>query len=157
MDHNTEALLIGKDVPFKTIEKEFCRVARFAPFAVIEGGKIRDMGKSIPYAFLYLESPVLLEHKEYILGIVHRIDFSNLWEVFKVRGYDASIEEVIIAYDSSYETAKYRKTFKLFSSFMPKLHVYIFPRGHLEQCYDRSFKPDDIDTWFKPIAEWKPY
>jgi hypothetical protein len=147
-----EALLIGKDIPFKAIEKEFCRVISFKPFASVVNGEVKAASKVMPYAFLSLESPVLPKGKECILGIVHRIDFSHLWEAFKVRGIDNNKEEVLIAYVSSYRNI----WLKLFSSVHPKLHVYIFPIGHLEQCYDRNFKPANPSIWWKSIAEWGP-
>jgi len=152
MGEEPETLFIGKDVPYKVIEGQLCKVIGFTPFAVILDGEVKAATKVMPYALLSLESPVLPKGKEYILRIAHRIDFSHLWEAFKVRGIDNKKEEVLIAYVSSYRNI----WLKLFSSVHPKLHVYIFPIGHLEQCYDRNFKPDNPNTWWGPIAEWGP-
>lgn len=144
-----ETPLIGKDIPWKTIEGVALRVKHFTPFATTEGDKVKAISMKMPYASLLVESPHL--SRESYLPVVHKVDFRNLWECFQERGVNSE-EEVIVGY----RPFPRKRLGKLFSPFMPKLHILIYPRGHLEEAEDPNFRPDDPIAWFKPIAEWKP-
>jgi len=140
---------LGKEILWNILKEEICRITQFTSVARVEGDKIISLSKATPYALLKLESPKLPQ--EAIMPITHRLDFLSLWEIFKQRGVSET-EEVIISY-----TAFFKKGLKkLLNPIKPKLHFFIYPRGHLEEAYDSSFKPQDVITWFKPIARWQP-
>jgi len=144
MPTSNESLIIGKDIPWKDIQEEDLRVKHFTPFAIIEGGKVKATSMLLPYASLIVESPKLPE--ETYLPVTHKIDFRNLWEVFKERGVKDN-EEVLVFYVPSSG---------IFSAVKPKLHIFIYPKGHQEEIYNPNFTPDNSEMWFKPIAEWQP-
>ena len=139
--------LIGRGIPWKAIEQEPLRITHFTPLVNIENHKVKSHSLG-PYAFLAVESPKL--NSEALLPVGHRVDFQHLWEVFKQRGV-AEDEEVLVFY-----APIKRKWYKWASSFLPKLHIFIFPKGHLEEIHNPNFKPDNARSWFKPIAEWRP-
>ena len=135
--------VLGKDVPWESITGKACRVKRFTAIARIDGGKVRDAVKRMPYALLRVESPVLAD--EAMLPVVHRVDFLTTWKVFEERGVGEEEEAIVVYMPSS----------GFLSSFKPRLHFYIYPKGHLEEIYDPNFKPDDAEAWMTPIAEWQ--
>lgn len=137
--------VIGKDIPYETIEREFCRVKKFTPFAVIEADKIREVSKFMPYAALSVESPRL--PGEATMYVTHKHDFRHLWDVFQQRGVKAE-EEVLVAYVP--------KKRRFLSGAWASLHIYVFPKEHLEEMYDQNFRPDSYEAWLTPIAEWEP-
>ena len=142
-------LLVGKDIPWKVIEEEACRVKHFTPFGHIEGGKIKGARPGFPYAVLSVESPKLPNKAS--IPVVHKVDFQHLWEVFEERGVGPD-EEVIICYVPFFRNGPMR----ILSGFFPRLYIYIYPKGHLEEAYDPNSHPHDPEGWFRPIAEWKP-
>ena len=136
--------LIGKDVPWKTIEQEACKVIHFTAVARVEGGSVIAAIKGMPYALLKVESPFL--PGESMLPVVHRVDFITTWNVFEQRGIGEEEEALVI----------YAPPSGFLSSFKPRLHFYIHPKGHLEEAYDPSFKSSNAREWLRPIAEWHP-
>jgi hypothetical protein len=74
-----------------------------------------------------------------------------LWSLFKDRGIGAN-EEVIVFCVPYFKN----KILRLILKSMPMLHLRVYPYGHLEQIYDRNYKPEDTREWFKPIAEYSP-
>lgn len=148
---HSEALLIGRDIPWEAIEGEFCRVKHFTPLAIVESGKVKSASSMLPYASLLVELPKLknahLPH-EASMPVVHKDDFLRLWQVFNERGVHSE-EEVIVCYEPFYRS-------KFFSRLTPRLHIYIFQKGHHDQTYDPSFRPDDAEAWLTPIAEYRP-
>lgn len=143
---SSEPLLIGKEIPWKEIEGEFCRVKHFTPFCEIEAGKIKRTPGAPAYAGLSIESPKLPQ--EAYVYIVNKVDFRNLWEAFEIRGI-SSEEELLIVYEPFL-----RKRFmsSLLAS-LPRFHVFVCPKGHLEEIYSPNFL---LDKRFKSIAEWHP-
>jgi hypothetical protein len=140
---DNDTCLLGKDVPFTSIEQEACRVKHFVAIARIEGGKVRGTG-GMPYGLLRVESPLL--PGEAIMPVVHRLDFLNAYEVFEQRGVRDDEEALVI----------YAPASGFFGGLKPKLHFYINPKGHFEEIYDPEFKPADARAWLTPIAVWHP-
>lgn len=71
-------LFIGKDIKWEEIEGHGFRVARFLPFAHIENGKIKDVSKFMPYAYLFVDCPAFRsENTDILMPVLHRIDFSH--------------------------------------------------------------------------------
>jgi len=144
---HSEPATIGIDIPWEAIVGEACRVKNFMPLARVEAGKIKDTMSALPYGTLLVESPKL--PKEAYLHVVHKDDFRTLWEVFRERSVGCE-EEVIVFYVPFYKEGL--KT--LLSAVMPRLHVYIYPKGHLEEIYDPN---STVDQFFrKPIAQYEP-
>ena len=149
-----ETPLIGRDIPWKAIEVAMYKITHFTPIATIEAGKIKALSKMRPYALLSVESPEFPQElpKEASMPVSNKVDFLNLWEVFQQRGVSPD-EEVLVARVPFYGNW----LLKLFlSPFMPWLHIYIFPKGHLEEACDPNFRPVNVREWFKPIAEFRP-
>ena len=140
----SETLLIGKDIPWESIEKEDLRVIHFAPLAEVRDSKIKGPLGLLPYGLLTVESPLI--PREATLPVTHKVDFHNLWDIFKVRGVNPD-EEVLVFYAPSSG---------FLSRIKPKLHIFIYPKGHQEEIHNPDFKTKDPQSWFKPIAEWRP-
>jgi len=146
---HSENLIIGKDISWGTIKEKVCRVKHFTHFARIEGGKIRDATNFLPYATLIIESPNLPQ--EASMPVVHKDDFRTLWDIFEQRGVSPE-EEVLVFYSPFFRN----RLLKFLSVFMPRLHIFIYPKGFLEETLDPNFRPTDPITWSIPIAEWRP-
>jgi len=117
--------LLGRDIRWELIDREFCRVNHFLPFGKVEGTKVKDAPPPMPYALLTVETPKL--SGEAILPVIHRVDFYNLWQVFQERGLSDQEEVLVVSVHFSKTGLK-----KLFSSMLPKLFIYVYPKGHLE-------------------------
>ena len=149
-----ETPLIGRDIPWKAIEGAMCKITHFTLLATIEAGKIKALSKMMPYALLSVESPEFPPElpKEASLPVSNKVDFLNLWEVFQRRGVSPD-EEILVAHVPFYQNWLLKL---LLSSFMPWLHIYIFPKGHLEEACDPNFRPNNVQEWFRPIAVFHP-
>ena len=161
----SEARLIGRDIPWEAIEGEFCRVKHFTPLAKVESGKVKSTSSMLPYALLKVELPDLSAHLDYqqklkniilpreaSMPVMHKLDFRNLWEVFKEIDIDTEIMEILVVY----APLKKRKLTNLFSGFLPSLVIRVYPKGSQERLYEKSEK-GKVKDWFEslqPIAEW---
>ena len=133
--------LLGKDVPWKTVEGEPLRVLRWTALATIEMGKVKATS-GMPYALLSVETPLI--RGQGTLPVAHRLDFSTALEIFENRQVGEQEEILVI----------YARASGLFSTFKPRLHFYAHIKGHLEEIYDPE---SDSETQFrKPIQEWHP-
>jgi len=137
-------MLIGKDIPWKVIREEDLKVIHFVNFAEVQDDKVKDPTGLMPYGLCTVESPTLSQ--EALLPVQHKVDLRNLWEVFKVRGTKPN-EEVIVFY---------APPSGFLSAIKPKLHIYIFPKGHQDEMHDPNFKPNNSRAWLTPIANWNP-
>lgn len=159
------ALLIGKDIPWEAVEGEFCRVNHFTPLAIVESGKVKSASPMLPYALLRVELPDLSKHPDYqrkpkgiilpreaSMPVMHKLDFRNLWEVFKETDINPEIMEVLVVY----APLKKRSLTKLFSGVLPSLVIQVYPKGSQERLYEKPEK-GKAKEWFdslQPIAEW---
>jgi len=110
------------------------------------------MDRTTPYATVTMECKKLGKN---IRGyITHKVDFRHLWAAFRDREVKEN-EEVIIIW-----TKKHYKRGVLFSAFMPRLCVWVCPKGAFELLTDSDYKPELTGEarWnaMKPIIEWKP-
>ena len=142
-----------KDKQWSIIDGEFCRIIDFVPLGLIKDRKVLALNKTTPYASITLECKKLPNK---ITGFIcHKIDFTHLWLAFKERGIKQD-EEVIIFWSKKH----YKKLYKIFSPFLPRLWVMICPKGAFELEVDNNYKPELTGEarWnaTKPIAEWKP-
>jgi hypothetical protein len=142
-------LVLGKDIPWASFEGEALRITHFTPLAIIENGKIKATSLTLPYAILSVESPKIPQESHIL--VINKVDFQNLWAVYKDRGVNSE-EEVIVFCVPFYRS----KLLKPINNSMPRLHIYIFPKGRLEQIHDPNFKPNDAGAWLTPIAKYTP-
>lgn len=143
-----------KDKDWSQIDGDACRVTDFTPLGSVVDidGKVRAMDMTTPYASITIECQKLGKN---ITGyITHKIDFRHLWAAFKERTARED-EEVIIIW-----TTKNYKRFIVASPMMPKLLVWVCPKGAFELMTDNIYNPElSSEAWhraIKPIVEWKP-
>ena len=143
--------IIGQDIPWEAIRQECCRVKHFTSFSTFESGKVKSTSSILPYASLLVDLPKLKNVNlppEATMPVVHKDDFLRLWQVFNEREVRPE-EEVIVIYEQFYRS-------RFMSRLMPRLHIYIYPKGHFDQEYDPNYKPENIQTWFRYIAKYEP-
>jgi hypothetical protein len=79
----------------------------------------------------------------------------HLWSAFKERGVKQD-EEVLIFWSKKH----YKKVYKTFSAFLPRLWVMVCPRGAFELETNPDYRPElkGEARWnaTKPIIDWKP-
>jgi hypothetical protein len=86
------------------------------------------------------------------MPVIHKLDFRNLWEVFRETALNQEIMDVIVIY----APLKRRKIANLFSSVLPSLVIQVHGKGALERLYKKPEK-GEIEEWLisvRPIAEW---
>lgn len=150
-EDKVEVILLG-DSQWDIIEGEFCRINRFTPLVgFMKDGTIASVDNRTPYASVSIECRKFPQ-KEMTGFITHKLDFANLWKIFKERGVRQDEEVILIWSKKNYKS----KFLSLISSFWPKLHIIIFPKGFWES-EDSSWDLDLIK--FKrdqaKIEEWK--
>ena len=136
--------ILGKDIAWNKINGELCRVLDFIPYASVRNGKVESAGISTPYASLTLECPKISEN----IGcpIIHRVDFIHLWGIFKERGLKEG--EEVLAGRYEYKTV----LGKLFSSFLPKIYILIYPSGSYNKFNDKSWQEKTQgEAWTKAM------
>ena len=153
MDRNFTDKDLLKDSQWSVIDGEFCRVIDFVPMASIKEGKIFAIDKTTPYASVLLECKRLPTK---VTGfITNKIDFMHLWSAFKEKGVKQN-EEVLILWSKKH----YKKVYKIFSAFLPRLWVMVCPRGAFELQTNPGYRPElnGEARWnaTKPIIDWKP-
>lgn len=180
-NEDSESVTIGKDIPWGVIYGGYCRVTHFTPFATVEAGKIREFSQLtgvvglMPYALLSVEMVVddacpwktgflfkpksLCLPKEASMPVVHRIDFLNLWEIFREIKLSTG-EEVLVQYRpligpiprSLLDNSVEEESGKLD---IPRLVIGIYTAGSLENM---CFPPENTlyprKDFPKPVAEW---
>jgi hypothetical protein len=150
---NPKEPTILKDSEWSMIDSEPCRVIHFSPFATFENGKIKSINLTMPYCAIRIECPGFSGKATGF--ICHKIDFTNLWRVFKDRG--VTEEEEVIVY---WTTKHYKNKFlKHFSFGTPKLLIWICRKNTYEVLTDPKRRELDGNAWFdaiKPIEVIKP-
>ncbi len=153
MDRNIADQDLLKDSQWSVIDGEFCRVIDFIPMASIKEGKILAIDKTAPYASVVLECKKLPTKTKG--SITHKVDFMNLWSAFKERGVKQD-EEVLIFWTKKH----FKRVYKIFSAFLPRLWVMVCPRGAFELQTNPGYRPElkGEARWnaAKPIIDWKP-
>ena len=146
-------IVLWKDKEWSQIDGDACRVTDFNPLGslVDTEGKVQAMDMTTPYAFITIECQKLGKN---ITGyITHKIDFRYLWAAFKERTVRED-EEVIVVWT----TKNYKRFTPSFG--MPRLLVWVCPKGAFEIMTDNTYKPELAGQarWnaMEPIAEWKP-
>jgi len=154
-ENNEPEYVLIKDKDWSVIDGLPCKVGSFQPIGafVQPDGEVISANPSIPYASITFECTKLGEKvKGYIC---HKIDFYNLWTVFKETELSKD-SEVIVFWTKN----NYTKGVGLFSAIMPKLIVWVCKQG----AYNLMTTPDGELTLsgseyfeaMKPIIELKP-
>lgn len=138
-----KAPVIGKDIPFETIDGHLFKLIHFIP---------QEKSYFNPYALATVEGTAF--RGTATLPVFQRTDFRNLSDAWKLRKGD---EEILIYYSVKQNP---NKIFKLFSAIFPTLWVRVCPKDSYKIESDSSFKPDlQGEARFlatKAIKEWKP-
>jgi hypothetical protein len=147
-------IVFRNDRDWSVIDAEPCRVKAFTPWARVEKGQVVAFGgMTAPYASIEIECDQLPDGATGF--ITHQIDFLHLWSAFNERGV-AEDEEVIVFWTKK----KLRTSARLFSTFMPKLWVLIFPKGAFDLMNDPNSMPELTDAEYRrlqsPLVDWKP-
>ena len=151
--YSSRGINLLKDSEWAIIDREPCRAIDFTGFAYMNNGKLENASIWAPLGVVTFECKKLPgEVRGYI---THKIDFANLWKVFKERGVKEDEEVIIIWTKTHYKI----KLMGLFSSSLPKLIVYV---SH-KHAYEILTDPDNMglrgEAWGKaisPIVELKP-
>jgi hypothetical protein len=95
----TVSFSLTTNITWSVIDGEPCRVVHFTPYATIENCEIKNTSK-MPYCCIEIESKKLPAKA---IGLVNnKIDFVNLWKVFRERGVGEK-EEIIIFWTTQME------------------------------------------------------
>ena len=160
--------IIGEDIPWKTMLFGLCRVTRFTPFAHVikEQSQSFKVSGQVPYASLAIEIFINYEFT-FTLGFIilskdqphlpteasmpiwNRVDFINLWEVFReadvtVRELESKKSEVLVTYKQPE-----------FDPDTPSLTIGFYAAGSLENIvfpppgttYPRFDTPKSLYEW----------
>jgi hypothetical protein len=143
-----------RDEDWRPLDGEICRVIEFRPMAGrVEGTEVKSSSRSLPYAAIEIESPILDEPTTGF--ITHKLDFRHLWEVFNVRGVSGD-EEVLVIWNKS----NLRRGMRWSARSMPGLVVWVCRKPAYELISDPTFRPE-LDGFARhdasnPIVEYKP-
>ncbi len=151
MDKKEQALILGTDVPWKTIDQAILRVLDYRPYAKVEDNEVKSI-PNFPYAMLEIESSKI--QQKATLYVTHKLDFINVQNAFDKKKDD---EEVLVIWTNN----NYKSFLHKFASvIMPKLIVWICKKGSFELMTDRNYKPELTGEARylaeKPLSEWKP-
>jgi hypothetical protein len=158
--------VVGKEIPSRIIDGQFCRVIRYAPSATAHIDKKGKhlFGRKKLYAILHIESTTLPQDIDCIYKVTNREEFMMLDRAFKE--IDSSTQEIIFGYSTKRnlypksvkgypkELAKIAEELDKAAGY-PELRVYIYKKGALEQLYDENKKLFDTIDEMK-IKEFEP-
>jgi hypothetical protein len=127
-----------------------CRVIDFIPLSgSIKNGKVISIDKTTPYASVVIECKELTSQATGF--ITNRLDFANLWTLFKNRGIREG-EEVIIFWRKN----KMKGYAKLVASFMPKFWIMVCHKNTYDIANSTDMSPENIKGVGLAIEDWKP-
>jgi hypothetical protein len=142
--------VLGKQIAWETVEGECFRVKAFSKFASIRGCRVNQPLVPFLYALLTVECPKLPGEASILVS--NRVDFKHLWELYEERKVGDD-EEVLLFYNPLGKK-RLGKLGKMMKSFLPCLDILVYPKGHLEEMYDRTFHPPNAIAWFRDRAKW---
>jgi hypothetical protein len=142
--------LLGKQIAWDTVKGECFRVKGFTRFASIADRRVNQPLVPFLYALLTVECPKL--RGEASILVSNRVDFKHLWELYEERRVGDD-EEVLLFYNPLREK-RLGKLGKRMKSFLPCLDILVYPKGHLEEMYDKTFRPPNAIAWFRDRAKW---
>jgi len=144
--------ILGKEIPWETIDKEICRIIKFNSHAKVVNNKVVADSPTSPYAYLTIETKKILGKAD--IPIFHKDDFKNVYEAFSDKKEG---QEVLVVWsDNNYKNV----VFKISRSILPKLIVWLCRKNTYQLMIDQTYKPELTgEAKFlaeKPIKEWKP-
>ena len=145
-----DAPLVGRDIPWSTVEGQLCKVIVFVPISTIESGKIKEPAMKLAYGGVTVEVMGFESRnipKQIVLPVLHRLDFRNLWYLYEERGVGPQ-EEVLISYDP----LKRKKIIGLFHRSLPSLPIKVYRCGSIQLIYDWSTGKREY-PYCEPILE----
>jgi hypothetical protein len=142
--------VLGKQIAWETVEGECFRVKAFSESASIRGRRVNQPLVPFLYALLTVECPKLPGEASILVS--NRVDFKHLWELYEERKVGDD-EEVLLFYNPLGKK-RLGKLGKMMKSFLPCLDILVYPKGHLEEMYDRTFHPPNAIAWFRDRAKW---
>ena len=140
---NSTEIILRKDKEWSLIDSELCLVTNFSPLmgSTVKDGVVISPGVNTPYASVTIKCKKI---KEEITGfITHKIDFMNLWHVFKEIGLNEEKEEVLIYWTTKHYNNKIAKIISAFcltllgGTPLPKIFVMLFSKGTYERSISR--------------------
>lgn len=116
---------LRKDKDWKLLESKLCLVTDFSPIgSKVVKEEVISPDKSLPYGQIKLRC---IGFEDEITGfITHKIDFYNLWTLYKERGVKEGEEEVLIYWTTNHYKSKIGK---LLSLTLPKMVIIVCPIG----------------------------
>lgn len=152
--------IIGRDVAWEVIESVLCRVKAFTFLATVESGKVKDLSKSLPYAFLLVECPKVLRN-DVAIPVLNKHDFGNLWKLFGGKGlsgiwYRVDLEQEGLEVLVAYAPLKRRMFARAVLPILPSLVIGLYRKGALER-FEEKPQEEKIIEWaesIRPIAKW---
>ena len=150
-----EKILLRND-EWVAIDGRLCLVTAFTPMATVENGSVVAMSASTPYASVHLNYE---QSADDLTGFIsHKTDFAMLWAAFKQRaavpGTRIDVrapetlnpsglgenEEVWLVWTRK----NYRRSARLFATFLPRLVVMVSLKGAFELAtdHDRHIRPE---------------
>jgi hypothetical protein len=143
--------VLGKQIAWETVKGDCFRVKGFSKFASMTGRRVNQPSVPFLYALLTVECPKLPGEASILVS--NKVDFKHLWELYEERRVGDD-EEVLLFY---HPLGKKRlgKLGRLMKSFLPCLDILVYPKGHLEEMYDKTFHPPNAIAWFRDRAKWE--
>lgn len=139
--------MILTDKQWESIGKDSFLIADFTPLAgFVENGEVKSVDVRTPYGTIDIENESLIKEAA---AITHKVDFLNLWSIFKERGVKDD-EEVIAFYIKN----RYKGLLRLTASALPKLWMFICHKGTYKNIVG-IILPENMVSTGLAIQEWK--
>ena len=137
-------IILRKDSEWRLIENEFCLVKDFRPLmgSIVKDGMAISPVTSVPYASVELKCKKI--QGEITGFICHKIDFINLWSVFKESGLNEEKVEVCIYWSTKHYNNIIAKILSCFLLVLlgvtpfPKIFVMAYEKGTYEKAVSRA-------------------
>jgi hypothetical protein len=158
------------DRDWASIDGRVCLVTDFVPMAAFQAGRVVAL-PGTPYASVRLRCE---KGPEELTGFVsHKIDFAMLWAAFRKRarvpGTNLEVDSAALNPEGLGENEEvwlvwtkrnYSSMMRLLSPFLPRLVIYVAPRGAFQLEMNTQIRPDLTGEarWkaVAPLATWKP-
>lgn len=135
---------VGKTIPWNEINGKPYRIVKFKPRAYFWGGKVRGTSLFRAHAEVTVDAALFGPQEQLVIPINHKVDFANLWEVFRNRGLSEREECLIVR-----KVIKPRGLGATPESGWPQFLLMVCAIGGLERIYDGI----NLGTMSNPIRE----
>ena len=126
-----------RDRDWAPFDGRIYQIARFTPFAKVDGTTVMSFDRSSPYALIDLKDcEQNMGYPADLLGAVtHKDDFKRLWWAFEGRGLGADETAVVV-----WSKRNLKLLVRPFSLFMPRIAVTIFKADALKLLCDKAYR-----------------